>query len=94
MKLRTEMNYNGVVISDDLQMGAINNYYTLEQIVIQAIKSGSDILIFSQYFNPDQNLPAQVINIIKNAITSGEISEERINQSFNRIIKMKQRIKS
>jgi len=94
MKLRTDMNYHGVVISDDLQMGAINNYYSLEEIVIQAIKSGSDILIFSQYFNPDQNLPLQVINIIKNAIATGEISEERINESFNRIIKMKQRIKA
>lgn len=91
-KLRTEMNYDGVVITDDLQMGAINNYYSTEEIVLQAIKSGSDILIFSQYSNADENLPGTVVDIIKSAIERGEISEERINQSFNRIKKLKSRL--
>jgi beta-N-acetylhexosaminidase len=91
-KLRKELNYNGVVISDDLQMGAISNYYSLEEIVIQSINAGNDILIFSQYFNPDIKLPEKVVQIIKDAVKSGKISEQRINESFERIIKLKKNL--
>ncbi len=87
--LRKELNFQGVVITDDLQMGAINNYYSLEEIVLQAIKSGSDLLVFSQYFNPNEHLPEEVIAIIKKGIQRGEITEERINESFRRIQRMK-----
>lgn len=91
--LRNELNFSGVVISDDLQMGAIQQHYTLEETVIQAIKSGSDILIFSQYFSPDINLPNVVVNIIKNAIKDGLITKERIITSYERIAKLKSQIK-
>lgn len=91
--LRNELSYNGVVISDDLQMGAIVQHYNLEETVIKAINAGSDILIFSQYFNPNINLPIEVINIIKKAVSDGVIPKQRIEESYNRIIKMKKQIR-
>lgn len=45
--LRAEMGYNGVVISDDLQMGAIAQHYSLAERVSRAVKAGVDILLFS-----------------------------------------------
>ncbi|HOQ81017.1 MAG TPA: glycoside hydrolase family 3 N-terminal domain-containing protein, partial [Candidatus Cloacimonadota bacterium] len=76
----------------DMQMGAISKYYTLKQTVIQSIKAGNDILIFSQFFKPDLLLIDQVTDIIKTAIKSGEITEARIDQSFARIMKLKSKI--
>lgn len=77
--LREEMGYNGVVISDDLQMGAIAQHYSLEERVARALKAGVDIVLFSN------NLAAagggafarveveQVIDIIRESIDSAQL---------------------
>ena len=44
--LRRNMNFNGVVVTDDLDMGAIRQNYDLEETVIQAVNAGNDILLF------------------------------------------------
>jgi len=90
--LRNELQYDGVVITDDLQMGAIQNYYELEDTIIKSINAGSDILIFSQYFEPNIELPTIVHNIIKNAVQSKTISKKRIEQSYYRIKQLKNQI--
>ncbi|MDX9978352.1 MAG: glycoside hydrolase family 3 N-terminal domain-containing protein, partial [Candidatus Cloacimonadales bacterium] len=84
--------FDGVVITDDLQMCAIWKYYTLEEIVLNAIKAGNDLLIFSQYFAPDTSLVDKVTEIIRVAIADKKISEQRIDESFKRIIKLKNSI--
>ena len=81
-KLRTELGYDGVVITDSLEMGAISQSYTSQQVGILAVNAGVDILL----------LPADVsgcYNAVLNSVTSGEISEDRINESVLRIIKLK-----
>ncbi len=90
--LRNDMQYDGVIITDDLQMGAILNYHTLEEIIIQSINSGSDILIFSQYFEPNIELPAIVHGLIRKAVNDKIISKNRINQSYQRIMNFKSQI--
>lgn len=90
--LREQMCYDGVVITDDLQMCAIWKYYTLEEIVLNAIKAGNDLLVFSQYFAPDISLVDKVTEIIRAAIADKKISEQRIDESFKRIIKLKNSI--
>ncbi|MCS6758869.1 MAG: glycoside hydrolase family 3 protein [Candidatus Devosia euplotis] len=47
--LRTELGYDGVVISDDLEMGGIRDHFTLRQAVIQAVRAGLDVLLYFQY---------------------------------------------
>lgn len=85
--LRDKMKYNGVVISDDLQMAAITNQYGLETAVINAINAGVDILLFGNNIKYDKDLPIKVNNIIRQAI-----AEEKINKKT--IIKSNQRIKN
>jgi beta-N-acetylhexosaminidase len=89
--LRERIGFKGVIISDDMQMGAIADHYGKEDSIIRAINSGCDILLFSNNGQEDynENLPYEVQNIIYQAVIDGKISKERINDSYNRIIKLK-----
>lgn len=87
--LRDKIGFSGVIITDDLNMGAIRDNYTLEEIVINAINAGNDILMFSNYYFPDMKTPEKVIKIVKKAVKEGKIKEERLVESYNRILKLK-----
>jgi beta-N-acetylhexosaminidase len=89
--LRFDIGYDGVVITDDLQMGAISKFYDLKEIVIQSINAGNDILLFSNSFKLDKDLPKKVRAIISNAIDTGELDEEQISRSFARILRLKRK---
>lgn len=92
--LRGHLGYDGVVISDDLQMGAIAKEHTLKETVIKAINAGNDMLIFSNYFDPSEETPQIVLSIIKEALASGEIERDRIKEAIARIEKMKERLRN
>ena len=85
--LRNQLNFDGVVMTDDMYMEAIVNHYTLSEAVIRAINAGCDMLILgnnspSGYF---PGRPNEVIDIIVNAVLTGEISRERLDESARRI---------
>jgi beta-N-acetylhexosaminidase len=90
--LREDLKFSGVVFTDDLDMGAIRNNYTLDDIVVNAINAGCDVMIFSNYNITDLSLPKKVRKIIKRAIKNGKIAPERIEQSYTRIIELKKQI--
>lgn len=87
--LRQKMKFNGVVITDDMQMGAIVKHYSLKESIYRAIKAGNDILLFSNNFKYDPKLPEQVYNCIVELVDEGKISKERIKESWQRIRKLK-----
>ncbi len=99
--LRERIGYDGVVVTDDLFMGAIQKHYNLRDIVIRAIQADVDILLFSinhaaqKGVNADEIKPIDgkvvedIIEIVLDAIEKGEISEERIQKSYERIATMK-----
>ena len=91
--LRKKMEYNGVVFSDDMQMEAISKQYGLEESIKLAILAGVDILCFANNVPGSQKIsPQRIFEIIKNAVTSGEISAKRIDQSYQRIKQLKNKI--
>lgn len=81
--LREQLNFEGVVITDSLEMGAITDEYTAAEAAVSAIKAGCDILLC-----PD-NLQEAFEAVIE-AVENGTISEERINESVYRILQLKQ----
>ena len=83
--LRKELSYDGVVFTDDMNMGAIAKNYLLRDAVISTIDAGVDVIVSSKGVE-DTKL---IIEIIKDALKKGDISEERINESLNRILKLK-----
>lgn len=90
--LRKELGYNGVIITDDLYMGAVSNNYSLKEIVVNAINAGNDILLFSNYDSSDMRLPKKIKRIVKREIKRGNIKNERINESYKRITGLKKEL--
>ena len=84
-KLRQELGFNGLVVTDALIMGGITQYATPEEIAVMAIEAGSDILLM-----PDH--PQVAIAAIYDAVRSGRIKEARIQQSLARIWQAKTKV--
>ena len=88
--LRDQLKFKGVVVSDDMQMGAIVNNYGFEEAIIKAVNAGCDMLIISNNGTTyDEKAPYDAVNIILKAVKRGEISENQINESYNRIQELK-----
>ncbi len=83
--LRNQMGFNGVIMTDSLTMEGITAYYTEAQAAALAIEAGSDILMGAS----TPNDVAKMITGIKQAMASGEISQQRIDDSVRRILMLK-----
>ena len=80
--LKEEWGYKGLVITDALNMDALTNNYTEEEIYINAINAGVDILLMPDF-------DSDTIEMIVNAISSGTITMEEINDSVEKILELK-----
>ena len=87
-KLREELNFQGVVITDDMQMDAIEKQGESCYIAKEALKAGNDILLYSMY-SPKPNLQREMYDCIFNAVNSEEVALEDINQKVLRILRLK-----
>ncbi|MCL1941413.1 MAG: hypothetical protein FWG09_05675 [Synergistaceae bacterium] len=90
--LRGALGWNGIVITDDLHMGALTQHYTIEEIIFRAVDAGADILIFSSNaknmdFDPD--FPKKAHEILVSLVNEGAISKERLYESWDRIVTFK-----
>lgn len=91
--LREQMGYNGVIISDDMQMGAISKYYDFEPAVQAAVLAGVDIIAMANNIRFSRNVAKRAVNAIRELVETGKISEARIDQSYRRIMALKLRIR-
>ncbi|MBP7173640.1 MAG: glycoside hydrolase family 3 protein [Cloacibacterium sp.] len=80
--LKEKYNYNGLIITDALNMNAVAKKYKPGELDLKAFKAGNDILLFSQ------DVPSGK-KMIKDAISKGEISEKRLEESVKKILKSK-----
>ena len=80
--LRGELGFEGVVITDAINMRALRDNYILEEICNYSINAGVDIILMPLD-------PIEASNTIENLVNNGTISEERINESVNRILTLK-----
>lgn len=87
--LRTELQYNGVIVSDDMQMKAISNHYSFEYAIQVALEAGIDIIVIGNNLKYEEDIAARTIAVIKQLIQEGKLSEERIDESYKRIQKLK-----
>jgi len=91
--LRKDLGYDGVVVSDDMQMGAITEHFSFAEAIIRAINAGCDLLIISNNGSTyDERAPYKAVDIIKDALQSGKISEAQIIRSLERIQALKGRL--
>lgn len=80
--LRKELNFDGILITDAMNMGAITEEYGTEESVVLAIQAGMDIVLMPT------DLP-RATETLTEAIRNGEISEERVEESLERILSLK-----
>jgi beta-N-acetylhexosaminidase len=91
--LRKKLGFNGVVITDDLQMGAISKKYGLKMTLQLAINAGDDILLFGNQLDPRKVVSTKkLVETVKALVKEGKVSKTRIDQSFQRIQKLKERL--
>lgn len=90
--LREELGFEGVTISDDMQMRAITERYGLEDACCRAIAAGIDMLVIGNNLVHDQDVLTKVKSAILKAIDNGTISEQRIDEAWLRIQDLKQMI--
>ena len=80
--LRGELGFEGVIITDALDMTAITEYYTSEEAAVMALEAGADMLLMPEDFEA-------AYNAVLAAVQDGRISEERIDESLDRIYRVK-----
>ena len=81
-KLRGELGYQNIIVTDGMEMGAITQQYTSAEAAVGSIKAGVDIVLGPRHF-------IEAFDAVMTAVNDGTISEERINQSVRRILKLK-----
>lgn len=82
--LREELGFDGVVITDSMQMGAVTNNYSSAEAAVKAFQAGADVILMPQDF-------VQAYEGLLNAARNGEISSKRIDESVYRILECKRR---
>ncbi len=80
--LKGKMGFKGVVITDDINMKALSTFYPRKKLYVELLRAGNDVLL-----NCDQDY----IDIIEQAVLSGELSESRIDDACQRVLDMKER---
>jgi len=83
--LRDKLGYKGLIITDDMEMGAIKNNYGIKEASRKAVEAGVDILLVC---HTEGNITAAMQSIVE-GVRGGDISEERIEESVKRILKTK-----
>ncbi len=89
--VRDRIGFQGVVITDDLEMGAIRRNNNLRATLIKAVQSGNDILMFGAA-GADPKFVAKATKILRDAVENGTIPRERIARSYTRIKRLKERL--
>jgi beta-N-acetylhexosaminidase len=83
--LREKYGFQGLIITDDMQMGSIYDRYDLSEVAVKAISAGNDILVYTG--EPEEQ--AEAYNAVLEAVRNGDISESEINDKVYRILSIK-----
>jgi beta-N-acetylhexosaminidase len=83
--LRNQYKYKGLILTDDMEMGAMSKHYTFSQMGVMAIKAGADIILVCHDYEHEQ----EVYKGLLKAYRSGELSRDKIDKKVLRIVEMK-----
>lgn len=89
--LRQELRFKGVIISDDLQMQAIANHYSLDEAITLTLNAGADMMIIANQLGEVD--ASEVIDKIEHLVVTGKIAPSRIAEAFGRVTRLKELMK-
>ena len=84
-KLRGELGYQNIIITDAMEMGAITKQYTNAEAAVGTLQAGADIVLGPQNF-------VEAFDAVVKAVEDGRLTEQRIDQSVRRVLKLKRQI--
>jgi len=90
--LRQGMGFDGVIISDDMEMGAITKHFGFEEAIVRAVNAGNDILLFSNTVKPSLGLPDRILAVLEAEAQRDPAFAAKIRESYNRIVALKKRV--
>lgn len=85
--LRKELGFEGIIVTDCMEMSAISKYFGTAKAAVRAIKAGADLILISH----TREVQIQAFHEIKNAVLTGEIPMDRIDESVDRILRIKKK---
>lgn len=91
--LRNQLKFSGVIVTDDLQMKAITTQYGVHEAVRMAVNAGADILLFGNQLVDRMQDPKEIVEMIYQDVMDGKIAQSRIEESFERIVKLKAQLR-
>lgn len=91
--LRSHLRFEGIIVSDDLQMPAITSKYSLRETLTLAINAGVNLLLFGNQLVSENCSAEFIVNIIENQVAKGYIHKDSIEESYRRIVDLKLRPK-
>lgn len=89
--LRDSLGFDGVVVTDDLDMEAITTSHNRRRAIIEALNAGNDLIMIKNLFGYDPLLPKRALYWIRQAIKNGELEESRVIEAGNRVANLKSR---
>ncbi len=89
--LRDQLGFDGVVISDDMNMGAIAHHYGLKEAISLSLNAGVDILLFGNNLVYDKDIAGKAHGIIMDLVREGKISAQTIDKKVSRILNLKEK---
>ena len=92
-KLIKELNFDGLIFTDDIQMDAIRDNYSFSEALEKAIMAGCDVIVIGNNLFNDKEVTKNAVEIIFNLVKNGVIPKERIAFSYDKIIKAKEELK-
>ena len=88
------LGFDGVIVSDDMDMGAIVEAFSPEEAAVRAIRAGTDIVIFSNIERGDPVFGARLHQALVKAVCDGRLGEARIEEAYRRIVRLKEQLKT
>lgn len=90
--LRNKLDYQGVIISDDMQMKAITKHYSFPEAIQATLQAGVDMIIIGNNLEYDANIVKKTVNLINGLIQEGKLNQQQIQHSLQRIQELKQQL--
>ncbi|MCB0391384.1 MAG: beta-N-acetylhexosaminidase [Bdellovibrionales bacterium] len=85
--LRKDLRFSKIVITDDLDMRALRNHYSIEEIPVRALEADCDMLLYCNEFD----VPPQSIEAVEKAIANGRLNSDSINSKYQSVLSLKKR---
>ncbi|MGC9456626.1 MAG: glycoside hydrolase family 3 protein [Halothiobacillaceae bacterium] len=90
--LREEIGFDGLIVTDDMQMGAIADEYGLETAIEKALNAGVDMLIFANNLEYDPDIARKAVDLIEQMVLDGRISAHRLREAADRVCQLKSQL--